>query len=46
MKERSQLFLEKYTTQKNNLIAGIATKLKPQLDFISEMERYLLSFQK
>lgn len=46
MKERAQLFLEKYTIQKNNLAASVIIKLKPQFDFLSEMERYLTVYQK
>ena len=38
--------MEGYTSQKNNLSASIVTKLKGNLDFISEMERYLTMYQK
>ena len=46
MKERVELFMEGYTGQKNNLLASIATKLKSNLDFVSQMERYLGLYQK
>lgn len=46
MKERSLLFFESYAIKKNNLTAAIVTKLKPNLDFIDNMEKYLLAYQK
>lgn len=46
MKERSQFYMEGYTVQKNNLIAGVVTKLKPYVNFINEVERYLFAYQK
>lgn len=38
--------MEGYTLKKNNLMASIVVKLKPYLDFICEMERYLFVYQK
>lgn len=38
--------MEGYSTQKNELLASIVTKLKGSLDFISQMERYLTVYQK
>lgn len=46
MKERAELFMGGYTSQKNNLLASIATKIKPSLDFVIEMEKYLGIHQK
>ena len=38
--------MESYTLNKNNLIASVVTKLKPYVDFINEMEKYLFIYQK
>lgn len=38
--------MEGYTVQKNNLIAALIIKLKPQVDFMCEIEKYLTSYQK
>ena len=46
LKERYDLFIDNYTSKKNNLIVGIATKLKYNLNFVVEMEKYLNAYQK
>ena len=38
--------MEGYTVQKNNLIAELITKLKPQVNFMCEVEDYLIAYQK
>lgn len=34
LKERYELFIDGFTTKKNNLIVGVATKLKSNVTFI------------
>ena len=46
LKERYDLFIDGYTQKKNNLIVGVATKLKTNLQFIIEIENHLFSYQK